>query len=428
MRVQNTDKQQLAAIKPDIGSNPGATRFSRVLAQQQVNKQSINKQNVESQKIDASLTIKAGLLSKTDNPDSIKLGVLSEKNMTVAQLLLSNPELKSRTWTIIHDPVNKNKPFQRIPVGSSIYFNRHNGEISWNQQLSTKISAKVEPNVSISHNNKLVLGKITKNSPTISDLLSKQKNFKSERWNIIHSELNRHKHFTKIPDGTTIYIDSKSKELSWVTSGNKARPIASLSTSTRSVAKPSDQVAILDRRLDEAVKPFMGKKYSEIDCYTLVVRGLKNMGIPYKGQDGLSRQLLQMAHAEGRADNAYFTGEGITQAMGEKIYTRAITRVKDINQQSQDIYQEMQRLMKKGDILSFSLESKGHTGIVSQNQNQWTYINSGRLDNSINHNSPKHGVGEETLQDEISNWIKLAHKRKESLQITVGRLDNQKLV
>ena len=39
----------------------------------------------------------------------------------------------------------------------------------------------------------------------------------------------------------------------------------------------------------------------------------------YQGEGSLSRQLLQMARAEGRADNAYFTGEGITQAMREPL-------------------------------------------------------------------------------------------------------------
>ena len=181
-------------------------------------------------------------------------------------------------------------------------------------------------------------------------------------------------------------------------------------------------------KLDDAVKPFMGTAYKNLDCYTLVVTGLKNMGVSYRGKNGLSGQLLQMARAEGRVENAYFTGEGITRAMGEKVYSKAIIRVDNINQQSKAIYQEMKNLMQKGDILSFSLESKGHTGVISQNQKQWTYINSGRLDHSINKNSPKYGVGEENLQDEISNWIKLAQRRKESLKITVGRIDSKKLV
>ncbi len=140
------------------------------------------------------------------------------------------------------------------------------------------------------------------------------------------------------------------------------------------------------------------------------------MGVRYRGQDSLSKELLLMAQTEGRANNAYFTGEGITEAMGEKVYTHAITRVNNIDQQSRAIFQEMQNLMKKGDILSFSLETRGHTGITSQNEKQWTYIKSGRLDHSISQNAPRHSVGEETLLSKINNWIKLAHKRNEALQ------------
>jgi len=62
------------------------------------------------------------------------------------------------------------------------------------------------------------------------------------------------------------------------------------------------------------------------------------MGVRYRGQDSLSKELLLMAQTEGRADNAYFTGEGITEAMGEKVYTHAITRVNNIDQQSRAIF------------------------------------------------------------------------------------------
>jgi hypothetical protein len=37
-------------------------------------------------------------------------------------------------------------------------------------------------------------------------------------------------------------------------------------------------------------------------------------------------------------------------------------------------------------------------------------------------------VGEERLSEEIMDWFKLAAKRKESLTITVGRLDEDKLM
>ncbi len=96
-------------------------------------------------------------------------------------------------------------------------------------------------------------------------------------------------------------------------------------------------------------------------------------------------------------------------------------------QQAQALIREMEPLLDKGQILSFSTEKRGHTGIVSQQDNQWTFINSGRLDNSVASGSVRHGVGEEVLQEEIHNWFKLAHAKRETLTVTLGRLEQSKI-
>ncbi|MBF0103273.1 MAG: hypothetical protein HQK77_20425 [Desulfobacterales bacterium] len=38
------------------------------------------------------------------------------------------------------------------------------------------------------------------------------------------------------------------------------------------------------------------------------------------------------------------------------------------------------------------------------------------------------GVGEEVLREEIKNWLEVSAKRKESLMITIGQLNPDKLV
>ena len=365
------------------------------------------------------------------------LGKLTQGNNSVAKLLLSHPELKSSTWSIVHNAVNKDKPYQQIPEGTAIYYNPRTHELHWQTEPGSQPSetrnnlsgisnkqAKLQPYSSINSDqtvNQINLGQLNATNPTVAHLLMQHNDFKATRWQIIHSDINKDKAYTRIPDGSSIFINARTHELSWSTPENPSQ--VKLAQETGSL---SEKALMLSRKLDEAVKPYMGKAYKDIDCYTLVVNGLKNLGVKYRGQGSLSRELLNMAQTEGRALNAYFTGEGITQAMGKKIYTRAINRVEDISRQSQTIYQEMKKLMQKGDLLSFSLETKGHTGVISQNQDQWTYINSGRLDNSIRDNAPRHGVGEESLLEEISNWIKLAQKRNESLQITVGRLNHEK--
>jgi len=424
MRVQNSDIQLLSEMTSRHNTISENNEFSKLL----------KSNHFTGQKIDISAE------SRSENV--VKLGSLSKTTASVAQLLLAHPELKSSTWSIIHNDLNKNKPFQKIPVGTTIYYNKETSELNWNQapgsaakavpaaQLAlhktainpAQIETSPKLHSAVNTGPKITLGQLSHESPNISSLLLKNHELKSDTWRIIHAPSNKDKAFTKIPAGSTIYMDAKTRELSWQTAKD-GTGLPAIAGDTH-----SDNAALLAKKLDEAVKPYMGTPYETIDCYTLVVHGLKKMGVRYTGQDSLSRQLLHRAKTEGRADNAYFTGEGITEALGEKVYSKAIARVQDVDKQSQDIFKEMQHLMKKGDILSFSLESKGHTGVISHNQDQWTYINSGRLDNSIVNNAPRHGVGEETLLKEISNWVKLAQKRKEPLQITVGRLDSQKLV
>ena len=402
MQIQNTSNQLTLVDKPTKTGPSGIADFASQL----------HKHALVSQKTD---TLSAHII-QTEQNNSIKLGSLSGKYSTVAQLLLANPQLKANTWSIIHNSINKNKAFHQIPVDKEIYYNKKTQEISWSEQKAETQSKNPIASLTSEANTgtqKRVLGQIDKNNPTISNLLSQHSDLKTQRWNIIHNAINQNKAFTRIPGGSTIFFDTKTRELSWNIPKNHLNTHSQI----------SDNNLILTKKLDDAVKPFMGTDYKDIDCYTLVVNGLKNMGVRYIGQDSLSKQLLQMAQIKGRANHAYFTGEGITEAMGEKVYTHAINRVNNIEQESKAVFQEMQNLMKKGDILSFSLETRGHTGVISQNQKQWTYINSGRLDHSISQNAPKYGVGEETLLSEISNWIKLAHEQNESLKITVGRLD-----
>jgi hypothetical protein len=79
-------------------------------------------------------------------------------------------------------------------------------------------------------------------------------------------------------------------------------------------------------------------------------------------------------------------------------------------------------------VLSFSTQTRGHTGIVSKKGDNWTYINSGRQDHNLNKSDITKGVGEESLTHEVKNWFRLAHKNKQALSITIGRFDNKKLV
>jgi hypothetical protein len=65
---------------------------------------------------------------------------------------------------------------------------------------------------------------------------------------------------------------------------------------------------------------------------------------------------------------------------------------------------------------------------VSRADDAWTFINSGAMDNPVKATRLAKGVGEESLEAEVRNWFELAKARRESLRITLGRLDEQKLL
>jgi hypothetical protein len=180
--------------------------------------------------------------------------------------------------------------------------------------------------------------------------------------------------------------------------------------------------------LTEAVQPYLGRPYKEINCYELLVKGLEGMAIPYAGKDGLFSKLTAMAREKGLPANAFLNGEGIVKAAGSLVLSRSFPRSSNWKQEAEQLYSEMEPLLNKGQILSFSTRKRGHTGIISQQQNQWTFINSGRLDNSLTADSPSWGVGEEVFKREIRNWFKLASTSKESLTVTLGALGQEKVV
>ena len=58
------------------------------------------------------------------------------------------------------------------------------------------------------------LGTLTRERPTVSHLLAGHPEYGSRCWEIIHSDINRDKPWTRIPAGTEIYLDPETKEIS----------------------------------------------------------------------------------------------------------------------------------------------------------------------------------------------------------------------
>ncbi|MBU0991366.1 MAG: hypothetical protein KJ737_02635 [Proteobacteria bacterium] len=288
------------------------------------------------------------------------------------------------------------------------------------------------PEKSIDKKNLVMIGELTENDPTVSNVLIKNPIYGKECWKIIYNNINQDKPYNRMLAGTKIYINPETKELVWGSMINSSEQINQSSPSSAfSAMQPSVDENVsgdtFSAKLVDAVKPYFGKNYDDINCYELIIKGLKKLGIKYQGAGGLGHQLIKMAMENGLPINAYFNGEGLIKASGSNIYSKSIHKVNNSEKQAMEIINELKPMLEKGQILSFSTPTKGHTGIISKKDDMWTYINSGDMDNSLGQTKRSKGVGEENLMEEVINWFRMAESRNENLKISLGRLNEEKL-
>ncbi len=197
--------------------------------------------------------------------------------------------------------------------------------------------------------------------------------------------------------------------------------IASQNTQSVSESPP------LSEKLIGAAEGYVGKSYDELNCYELVVETLEKTGMDYSSESGMKNYLASMAQNQNLPVNNYMTGEGIVEAFGNVTFSKTIDSIENVQKQADSIVNDMKPHLNKGGVLSFSMQTAGHTGFISKSGNEWTYLNSGRMDNNLRESSLKKAVGEEPLKLEIENWLNRAARKNESLSITLGMLDYQKL-
>ena len=277
--------------------------------------------------------------------------------------------------------------------------------------------------------NLVCLGTISSETPTVSHLLY-QSSFKKKCWAIIHSDVNSDKPFRSIRPGTRIFMDPQTRELVW---GKDVASEGATIARKEPEAPAGFRPEILETKesmgacdspdMVNAVRPFIGTGYDKMDCFELLVSGLQNLGIQYKGRGGLGERLVQKAVNSGQARNRYINGEGLVKTTAANVFEKRIMAVKNPEKEAEQVMAEMAPLLHEGQILSFSMRTRGHTGVVSQRDGLWTFINSGTLDNAISRTRIYRGVGEENLQAELKNWLRLAREKKEGIQITVGALN-----
>ncbi len=275
----------------------------------------------------------------------------------------------------------------------------------------------------------VLLGTITRETPTISQLLYKSP-LKKKCWQIIHDKINSNKAFHRIQPDTEIYYNPDTRELVWGKEYSAMLAKASQSFTGKEVnqAPPVNMKSELPTAdLSDSTKQFVGRDYDQMDCYELVVGGLRKLGVRYSGKGGLYEYLVSRASQQGLAPNHYLNGEGLVSASGKDVYKKTYYRITDPAETVDEIMADMKPRLEQGQILSFSMKNRGHTGVISQMRNQWTFINSGDMDNNLSGENGKKAVGEENLEAELLNWFKLVKEEKSALQITLGSLDMNRL-
>ncbi|MDY6903160.1 MAG: hypothetical protein SWH61_00600 [Thermodesulfobacteriota bacterium] len=274
----------------------------------------------------------------------------------------------------------------------------------------------------------ICLGTISKARPTVSHLLVANPGYRKNCWQIVHSSLNRDKPYTRIPENTAIYMHPQTREIFW---DYVSEPVDGVDRTVVANLRAADYAdkedALFQQQLVSAVRAYRGQPYEMLDCYELLVQGLKDLGIQYNGKGGLKEVLMGRARAEGAPINRYLSGEGLIQAVGRHAYARSFTDIADIKTILDKIKLEIQPLLKEGGVLSFSTPSRGHTGVIGRGDEDWLFVNSGRLDHDNRHGI-FNGVGEESLDAEIENWLQRAAKNEEPLWVTLGMIDKNKLM
>ena len=292
------------------------------------------------------------------------------------------------------------------------------------------------------------VGTISRENPTVSHLLISHPEYGRDCWEIIHSGVNGQKAFRRLQQGEEIYIDPGTFEIVWeggaatALGGASRGPVPSVVSGhgvhsgehKNSSAEKSGKVSTVipnsgfdSGSLPKILRQYIGTPYERLDCYELVVKGLKEMGVRYSGKGGLQDHLIHAAEEQGLPMNAYLTGNGLIDASSSMVYDRTVRETKNTDRRVEQLWKDLASCLEQGLIISFSTGGRGHTGVLSRYGETWTLLNSGDIDNDVRSAGRKKGVGEEDLRSEIANWLRRAERGGEALRITVGRLNREKL-
>lgn len=313
----------------------------------------------------------------------------------------------------------------------------------------------------------ICLGKITHGCPTVSHLLSRNPAYRKRCYELIHAAQNCAKPYKQIPLGQAIYLDPVKEEILWgdeqlvqsalqVSKGHsfgadvvktKSAPQvdgkvrsphvgAKINDGSRSASlfrssgsnRLKDVSHQIGKMMVKQLRMLLGTPYRRLNCYELVVEGLRKVGIRYGGEGGLQQHLIRKAEEENLPVNAYLTGDGLIEASAEPVFARTCDDMRQPGKAAEKLWAELRPLLESGLLVNFSTGHRGHTGVIARHKGEWTLINSGFMDNDIHSSVKRKGVGEENLREEIFNWLKLASARRKPLSIRLGRINEEKVM
>jgi hypothetical protein len=281
------------------------------------------------------------------------------------------------------------------------------------------------------------LGKLTEQNPTVSHLLTQHAEYGEQCWDIVHDPINRDKPFRDMAKGEIVWLNPRSNEIvvgkdpcaaRSSRSGSSSPAVGTISDPSHHERSPSSAIhSPSSKNLSQAVTSYSGTPYSRLDCYELVVQGLKDIGVNYYGREGLQHELIQKAQREERDANAYLTGEGLIRSLGSQVFQQDLSEITHPETTAKDLMHSLEKKLQPGMILSLSTPDGGHTGVISRKEGKWTFINSGSIQHAVGNSDVNRGVAEEDLHSELAQWLERAREKGQALSLSVGRLSQNKL-
>ena len=244
----------------------------------------------------------------------------------------------------------------------------------------------------------ICIGRISHEKPTVSHLLIRHPRYGRDCWEIINSEINHNKKYREIPFGKAIYLDPKSLELAWDGRSFKSSSAFSdkgpfhdskesapkrVSANSRAPHRASNNSFFDPKDFSEVLKGYIGTSYNKLDCFELVVQGLRNIGICYGGKGGIQNQLIKKAVARNLPINSYLTGEGLIENFSTKVYGKTFSDVSHPENKAEQVLSDLESSLEQGLIVSFATARRGHIGVISRYAKTWTFLNSGVIDNNV---------------------------------------------